>query len=311
MTRMKLVPRLSVAAAVLALTATLAPGSALASNLERQLESRWRGAWILTAVDTYSDCAGTHTNNRVNNTLVSSRGRMRFRPGELAQVVKVDLKRSRLDLLVNLSEPILVSYREGPFTLYNEARCLIELEVELPREVVARDNLDGVDTALRPILRRHTSLDEAMQAKAWNQRKRDAYPPDYDQTLAEHRIWKAEQANAAIRARIDQAMAETTRLADRVTSDADYLKGLAAGIEAMRAVDLGRCADLVTRDFKSVAPAPARLALAAFAGEAATRYTNGFQDGQRLVFGLESLRLLPQCLVPVPEAPSQSVSRQR
>lgn len=311
MTRTKRVSLLSAAAALSALTAGLATDPALASNLERRLESRWRGAWILTAVDTYSDCAGTHTNNRVNNTLVSSRGRMRFRPGELAQVVKVDLKRSRLDLLLNLSEPILVSHREGPFTLYNEARCLIELEVELPREVVSRDNLDGVDTALRPILRRHASVDEAMQAKTWNHRQRDPYPADYDQTLAEHRIWKAEQANAAIQARIDQAMAETTRLADRVSSDSDYLKGLAAGIEAMRAVDLGRCGDHMSRDFKSVAPAPARLALAAFAGEAATRYTNGFQDGQRLVFGLESLRLLPQCLVPVPEAPRQPVTRQR
>ncbi len=311
MTRITLVSRLTVTAAGLALTAILAPASALGSSLERQLESRWRGAWILTAVDTYSDCAGTHTNNRVNNTLVSSRGRMRFRPGELAQVVKVNLKRSRLDLLLNLSEPLLVSYREGPFTLYNEARCLIELEVELPREVVSRGDLDGVDTALRPILKRHTGLDEAMQSRAWNQRKRDAYPADYDQTLAEHRVWKAEQANAAIQARIDQAMTETTRLADRVSSDADYLKGFAAGIEAMRAVDLGRCGDLMSRDFKSVAPAPARLALAGFAGEAATRYTNGFQDGQRLVFGLESLQRLPQCLVPVPEAPSQSASRQR
>lgn len=301
MTRTKLASVMSVAAAMSALVMVQAPRPVLASNLERSLESRWRGAWILTNVDTYSDCAGTHTNNRVNGELVSSRGRIRFRPGELAQVVKVDLKRSRLDLLLNLSEPILVSLQDGPFTLYNEARCLIELEVELPREVVSRDNLDGVDTALRPILRRHTGQDEAMRTKTWNHRKRDPYPADYERTLVEHRVWKAQQTNAAIQARIDRAMAETSRLADRVTSDPDYLKGFTAGIEAMHSVDLGRCGDLLSRDFSSVAPAPARLALAAFAGEAANRYTSGFQDGQRLVFGLESLRRLPQCMVPVPE----------
>jgi hypothetical protein len=292
---------MSVAAAMSALVMVQAPRPVLASKPERSLESRWQGAWILTNVDTYSDCAGTHTNNRVNGELVSSRGRIRFRPGELAHVVKVDLKRSRLDLLLNLSEPILVSFQDGPFTLYNEARCLMELEVELPREVVSRGNLDGVDTALRPILRRHTSQDEAMRTKTWNHRQRDPYPADYERTLVEHRVWKAQQTNAAIQARIDRAMAETSRLADRVTSDPDYLKGFAAGIEAMRSVDLGRCGDLLSRDFSSVAPAPARLALAAFAGEAASRYTSGFQDGQRLVFGLESLRRLPQCMVPVPE----------
>ena len=290
-------------AAVSALLSVQAPRPAGASDLERSVEARWRGAWILTNVDTYSDCAGIHTNNRVNGSLVASRGRMRFRPGEMAQVVKVNLKRSRLDLHLSLPEPILVSSQDGPFTLYNEARCLMELEVELPRDVVSGSNLDGIDTALRPILKRHASQDEAMQAKAWNHRKRDAYPADYDQTLAEHAVWKAEQANAAVQARIDKAMTETTRLADRVSANPDYLKGFAAGIEAMRAVDLSRCGELMSRDFSSLPPAPPRVAVAGFTGEAATRYTGGYQDGQRLLFGLESLRRLPQCMVPVPERP--------
>src|SRR5437867_2512926 len=101
-----------VTAILLIVAATSVPVAA--SELERTLESRWRGAWVLTAVDTFSDCAGTHTNNRVNGTLVSSRGRIRFRPGEVAQVGRVDLKRSRLDILVGVPEPILVSFRDGP-----------------------------------------------------------------------------------------------------------------------------------------------------------------------------------------------------
>src|SRR5256885_3282487 len=112
-----------VARAVLAvLLAALAPGTnpARASDLQRTMESRWRGAWVLTAVDTYSDCSGFHTDNQVSGTLVNSKGRFRFRPGEMAQVGKVDVKRSRIEILLSLPEPVLTSLRDGPFTLYNE-----------------------------------------------------------------------------------------------------------------------------------------------------------------------------------------------
>jgi hypothetical protein len=296
--------RLSMLSVLLALLAPVGPvvEPALAGDLQRSLELRWRGAWVLTAVDVYSDCAGTHTDNRVSGTLVSSKGRNRFRPGELAQVGKLDVKRSRLDILLGIPEPILVSFRDGPFTLYNETRCLVELDVELPRSLVSGDDVEGIETALKPILRRFASQEEATQSKSWNHRQRDPYPAGYDRTLAEHAAWKAQQANASIQARLDKATEETSRLADRITSDPDYLKGFAAGVETMKAVDLSRCGDLISRDFASFAPAPKQLA-AAFAGEAASRYARGFQDGQRLVFGLESLRRLPQCMVPVPAVP--------
>lgn len=302
--------RMSTTLRVLAvLSALLAPPAAgvrpaLAGDLQKAIESRWRGAWALTSVDVYSDCAGLHTNNRVNGNLVSSKGRFRFRPGELMRVEKVDLKRSRLDLTITLPEPILLSHKDGPFTLYNEARCLLDLEVELPRSAVARDDVAAIDAALRPILIRHASDEEATRSRSWNGRKRDPYPEDYDITLAEHAAWKAQQVNAGIQARLDKAMEEAARLADRVTGDSDYLKGFAAGVEAMRAVDLTRCGDLTSRDIASVGAAPKTLA-ASFVGEAATRYTRGYQDGQRLVFALESLRRLPACMLPVPEVPNR------
>jgi len=303
--------KLWVPAALAALATTLspAPKGVLAGDLQRSVESRWRGAWVLTAADVYSDCSGLHTNNRVNGALVSSRGRVRFRPGELAQVGKVDLKRSRIDIFLGVPEPILVSFRDGPFTLYNEARCLVELDVELPRSVVSKDDANAIDAALAAVLQRFNSQDDALQAKAFNRRKRDAYPADYDRTLAEHAAWKARQANAEVQARLDKALEETARLTDRVSSDPDYLKGFSAGVEAMRAVDLGQCRELMSRDFTNIASAPQQVAVAGFGGEAAGRYTRGFQDGQRLVYGLECLRRLPQCMVPVPEVPGDRAAR--
>jgi hypothetical protein len=290
-----------------ALLTILSPGTShlMAGDLQRSVEGKWRGAWVLTATDVYSDCAGLHTNNRVSGTLVSSRGRTRFRPGELAQVGKVDLKRSRVDILVGLPEPILVPYQDGPFTLYNEARCLVELNVELGSKVDA----NGIDAALGAVLKRFNNQEEAQQARIYNRRKRDPYPAGYDRTLAEHAAWKAQQANAAVQSKLDKALEETGRLTDRLSSEPDYLKGFAAGVEAMRAVDLGKCGDLMSRDFTNVAPAQKSVAVAGFSGEAAARYGRGFLDGQRLVYGLECLRRLPQCMVPVPEVPGDRAAR--
>jgi len=293
--------------ALAGLLAALAPGTnpAHAGDLQRTMESRWRGAWVLTSVDTYSDCGGFHTDNQVSGTLVSSKGRFRFRAGELGQVGKVDVKRSRIEILLSLPEPVLTSFRDGPFTLYNENRCLVELDVDLPRSIVSNDDANAVETALKPIIGRFASQEEATRAKTWNHRQRDAYPADYDRTLAEHAAWKAKQANAGIQARLDKAMEETTRLSDRITGDPSYLKGFAAGVEAMKAIDLTRCNDLLSRDYSNFAAGPSSV-MAALGGEAANQYSRGFQDGQRLVFGLESLRRLPSCMVPVPEVSSDA-----
>jgi len=278
----------------------LAATPALANSLERGLESRWRGAWTLTGIDTYSDCAGFHTNNNVSGTLVSSKGRYRFHPGEMAQVGKIEVKRSRIEIYMGLPEPVLTAYQDGPFKLYNESRCLVELDIDMPKSVLSGDDVNAVESALRPILTRFQGQEEASQSKSWNHRQRDAYPADYDRTLAEHAAWKAKQANAGIQAKLDRAMEETSRLSDRITGDPDYLKGFAAGVEAMRAIDLSRCDTILARDYGSFTSAPTRVA--SLGGEAANQYARGYQDGQRLVFGLESLRRLPSCMVPVPDA---------
>jgi hypothetical protein len=287
------------------LTAALAllagTGLVRAGNLEDALESRWRGAWVLTSVDIYSDCAGIHTDNGVSGSLVRSRGRFRFKSGELARVQNIDLKHSEIDFSLSLPEPLLLSQQDGPFTLYNEARCLVDLDVELPRSLVKEKDLKGIEAALEPILTRFATQEAATGSKSWNRRQRDPYPDGYDRTLAAHAAWKAQQANAGIQARIDRAAEETSRITDRIGSDPEYLKGFAAGVEAVRALDLAECNDILSRDFDKLVPAP--TALAGFVNEAAGRYQRGYQDGARLLFGLESMRKLPGCMVQVPEAP--------
>jgi hypothetical protein len=284
------------------LVAALGPAPVTAGELENSLERQWRGAWVLTGLDAYSDCAGTRTDNQINGALVQGKGRYRFKPGELARVQSIDLKRASVEIGLSLQEPLLHSFQDGPFTLYREIRCLVDLDVELPRALVAGKDLKEINDFLQPILARYFSPEDATRSRAWNGRVRDPFPADYERTMALHDAWKAEQSNAAVQARIDQAREETARLVDRISNDPDYLRGFAAGIEVMRSQDLTRCSDILGRDFATIASSPERL-LASISSDAAARTKRGYQDGARMVFGLESLRRLPECLVPVPEAP--------
>jgi hypothetical protein len=276
------------------------PVATQAGDLERALNRRWLGAWVVTTVETYSDCGPGYTANRLNGRLVSSRGRVRFRAGELAKLKKVDLKRSRLDLLMTLEIPKLLARQDGPFTLYDEVECRVEFEVALPRKLVKSKDVRGIETALSSIARRHVSEEEARSSRAWNRRSMKSYPPDYDRTLQRHAVWRAEQTNEAVQARIDMIFGETTQLTDRLSSDSDYLVGFAKGIEAGRAVRLDGCSRLMGVKLN---PARSTERQASNKSPSQARSDHGYRDGRQLVLALELLRRLPDCFLPVPEMP--------
>jgi hypothetical protein len=286
-------------AAVVAGGVLLGMSTAAPAGLEDELEARWLGAWVVTAVETYSDCAGLATPNRLNGRRVHSRGRRAFKPGEVARVEKVDAKRSRLDLRVALAEPLLASRQDGPFTLYDEVQCPMELEVELPRAMVKGDDMAGIEKLLSPILLRFDTEDEAKRAKLWNRRRRDPYPQGYERTLAEHAAWRAQQTNAAVEAALERAREEAGRVAERMGSDADYVAGFVKGVEAGRGARSPSCEQLVNRNLAP--PVRSGQAAGAAANAAQTRWTQGFQDGQTLALSLDQLRRLPGCFVEVPE----------
>jgi hypothetical protein len=278
------------------------PALCIAGDLERDLKSQWLGAWVVTSVETYSDCTGNYTNNRVNGNLVKSRGSQRFLSGELAKVVKISAKKSRVDVHLALAEPLLLPYLEGPFTLYREAHCRVELEVVVPREVVREKDASRIDASLRLVLERYATENGATNSPLWNGREREPYPDDYDQTLSELDIWRAEQTNAAVRAQLDHAREETSRLADRVSGDPDYLAGFAKGVEDARAVDLRACTTMLGLELESKRRRNERTKNTEDTSEA--RESRGFEDGRKLILGLELMRRLPSCFVAIPDRPA-------
>lgn len=275
------------------------PAMGFAAGVEKQITGRWLGAWVVTRAELYSDCTGLHTANRVNGTLVSGRGARRFRSGELGKVTKVDAGRSRIDLKVSLVEPVLLARQEGPFTLYEEARCHVELQVEVPRDQVKAEDIQGLDRQVADLLERHSAAEQAKESRGWNKRERDPYPEDYDRTLRAHAVWKAEQHNARIQAKLDEAALVAEQVTGKVANEPEYLRGFAEGVRATREAGAGACPAMLSLNLKEVTSGTVTLAGVGTVS-AVTPYARGYGDGRRLVLGVTLVRGLPGCFVEVP-----------
>jgi hypothetical protein len=290
---------------VVSVFAALSFSAATAGAFEDAVRARWRGAWVLITTDVYSSCNGAtsyHT-NKLSGTLVTNRGGHRFVGGELGKVQKLQLKKKKVDLMITLDEPLLVSRQDGPFSLYDERQCAVSLEIMLPREMTKTRDVEAIDARVSEIVERFDTREAALDSAAWNRRERDPFPADYDLTLARHAAWKAEQVNLALDRKREVAFERVKSTGKAIVDDPDYLAGLGAGTVAMRRWDPDDCSELVGREFDSVrrgVPEDHR-------GDTAEeeRWRRGYEDGQRLVHSILLLERLDHCYVTVPPVPGE------
>lgn len=271
----------AVAAIVLIVSAPLAY-----ADVEDELQSRWTGAWLIVNRELYSDCNGATTDNRMSGDLISGRGRRAFPSGELGKVTRVNAKRHRVDITVDLEEGVLIEYQDGPFTLYREASCRVELIADFGEQRTKDIGVEGIEAQFASWFDRHARLEDAKQSDNWNRRERREYPDDYEQTLAEYQIWKVEQYNRLVDERIEESIEESRRLIADVTAEDDFGAGLGQGIAAMR-TDIGNdCAQLVASSpdtYAQAHDAPSDV------------WAKGYQTGQHLAYYIELGRLLGNC----------------
>lgn len=267
-------------------------GVGRASSLDDQLDRELKGAWAVLEVEVYSNCAGTYNDNTIGAAGVASKAGYRFEPGELVKIDKIKVKRSRVDLLVTLGTPIRVSHTDGPFELYDRAECRAQLIFELPREQVKAADALAILTRIRESVTPYPSFDAARSSDSWNGRETEPLPADYDITLQRHAAWKAEQTNAAVEEGIHRALGKASRLAEGMSSDSDYLEGFGAGAEKMSDFSVVSCSSLLNASFsvyRSRAPK-----------DHTSRWRDGFDDGQELVFNVLLAKRLGACRVSVP-----------
>jgi len=279
----------------LLLTAVLAASAAAASDLEKSLDSELRGAWGILEAEVYSACGGTYSDNTVGAAGVASKAGHRFDPGELVKIDKIRVKRQRVDLLLTLAVPIRTSHMDGPFELFDERECRVQLIFPVPREQVKSGDTEALLDTVRTTITLWPSLTAAQESEAWNGRELEALPDDYAEILQRHATWKAEQTNAAIRTGVDHALAAAANIAEDLSDDPDYLAGFADGAEQMSSLTISNCSSLLSASYTVYHKDAAK--------DQPRRWRDGWDDGQELVFNVLVANRLQGCFVPVPPAP--------
>jgi hypothetical protein len=261
---------------LLALLLLVLPAAAFGADAESTLNAKWKGGFVVVRLPLASDCNSFYNDNDVRGAQIDSSARRRFKPGELARVERIGVKRGRVDVFLDL---------DGPFTLYEPKTCKVQLKVPV------HDSKDTakVEARLAELFELHATDREAAASPAWNGRRREPLPKDYERTLAAHAAWKAAATNTAVQTRIGEAIEEAAKIADHVHSNPDYLAGFGDGLEKERDRSFSTCESALGSSFIPYS-----------SGRGKSRdWDRGNEDGQRQGYQLALLRALKGCVVPV------------
>jgi len=260
----------------------------VAGALEKSLQARWNDAWVVLKVGVRSDCETSYTNNTVAGRRTVGLGAYPLDAGELGRVRKVDLKRSRLDLLVDLQEPYLASRTEGPFVLFDQAHCRVELMVDVPRELVRGKKLEDLDATLRRVATPFGTRAEARGSGAWNGRRVELPPEGYEETLVQYEEWKREKVEERIR----EVLRRAVRLTDRAGSNEMYAEGMGQGLQSFSRSFSSDCGSVLDASYYPGGGSPP----AEYDSSDKKRWRDGYKDGLRLAFYVELAWRLAECL---------------
>jgi hypothetical protein len=283
----------STAAITVAALATLVTTAADA-KVEDQLRASWLGRWVVLRGPVQSNCDQRFTNNRMRGVQPSSGGAHRLAPGELGRVENLHVQRARVDLLIGLAEPLRVEFRDGPFQLYEQLECRVELQIPAPREAIKQGSSEQLVTLLRGVVDGPWDHVVAEASPEWNRRRVEPLPDDHEERLAAYHQWKEEQLYRALRGRLAEALDRAAHIAGRTDRSGPYAEGLLAGMDETNPDRL------FSADCPELPEARARTRRSSPPEELddsdTRRWKDGFEDGQRLLFEISLARRIERCL---------------
>ncbi len=257
--------------------ALLAAGAARA-DVEGDLRAALVGRYALAKGELVSECTDHFTDMKVVGGRLTGGSGTRFDRGELLRIDNVDVGAlAGLDVNLTLVEPFLLSFPDGPFTVYEERRCRVQLNFEVPRDV--RKDVQKSLAAVAGVL---DLFDDAGAAKraGWNRREVEPYPKDWQKTKIEYEAWKLTQVNAAVREKTERVLDEAKRVLAYMPGDDDYLISFAAGARA-RSDSWSSCEAMLDATFYSTG--------------SGGKSSRGWADGQHIAWANHLALALQDC----------------
>lgn len=257
---------------------TMAAALPLHADAESELQAQWRGVWAMTRTVVFSECTDHYTDNEAVGDRVAGKA-LRFEAGEPVQVSGVDWTISGLKVRIEMREPYRVEWRDGPFTLYEQRRCRVELK--FPRE--ARPNVAAASASIARLLDRVADDAEALRSPAWNRRHVENYPAGYERTRAEYETWKAAQVNEAVGRKLDDVLEQAEHVVEWSDDDPDYAADFVAGLHYRRNESFSSCSSAVDASF--------------YVQGSSKKSRKGWEEGQRLAWAVNLAAELRKCFV--------------
>jgi hypothetical protein len=169
-------------------------------------------------------------------------------------------------------------------TLYEQRRCRVELRFRA-RRAPTRGRLDrhrGDSPAGRGPPAAHGD-------PAWNRRRVEDYPANWERTRQAYEVWKAAQVNQQVSRKLDEALEQAERVVERSEDSEEYAAAFLQGVRERRYESFTSCASALAATFYVRGSGPGDR--------------RGWEDGQRLAWSVQLAAELRKCFVAAPPPP--------
>lgn len=255
--------------------------AAARADVESELKSEIVNWFALTRAPLASECTDHYTDNQVTGGRISGGSGERFAAGELVQIDNVKVGTfSGLDVNLSLVEPYRLSFEDGPFEVYEQRRCRAQLHFDVPREV--RKDAGRARAAIEAALALYDHEGAAKKDPAWNRRKVEPFPANWEATKREWEVWKRSQRNRRVREKTESVLEQADRVLAYMANDEKYLASFGAGARARDSESWSSCEAMLDAGFY-------------VSGSGAD--SRGWADGQLVAWSTHLARALQDCYI--------------
>lgn len=257
----------------------LASSPALRADVESELQAELVGWFALTRSAFTSECTDHFTDNQVAGGRITGKEGTRFEAGELVRIDSVKIGTfSGLDLNLTVVEPYRLTWQDGPFEVHERRRCRAQLHFDVARDV--RKDRAKARAAIEAVLTLFDHEGAAKKDAAWNRRKVEPFPADWEATRRRWEEWRRSQRNQRVREKTESVLEQADRLLSYMPSDEKYLASFGAGARSRSSESWSDCEAMLGASFYVT-------------GSGAD--SRGWADGQLVAWASQLARALQDC----------------